>query len=183
MQEEREKRGPSREYTNEAITVYWEAQYCIHTAACLMGLPGVFDSGRRPWIDISQAAADDIAQVVMRCPTGALHFRRHDDGEQETPPPTQRCSRGRTGRCLLGGRSASSTCRAMLCGRILASRSAVAVSRRTSRSATGRIGRSGSRRSRCEMSGVRALVLRAVLSLEYVRWSRSGCGFASGRGV
>jgi len=103
MQEEREKRGPSREYTNEAITVYWEAQYCIHTAACLMGLPGVFDSGRRPWIDISQAAADDIAQVVMRCPTGALHFRRHDDGEQETPPPTQRCSRGRTGRCLLGG--------------------------------------------------------------------------------
>jgi len=86
MQEEREKRGPSREYTNEAITVQWEAQYCIHTAACLMGLPGVFDPGRLPWIDISQAAADDIAQVVMRCPTGALHFRRHDGGEQEVPP-------------------------------------------------------------------------------------------------
>lgn len=86
MQEERQKRGPSREYTNEAITVYWEAQYCIHTAACLMGLPEVFDSGRRPWIDISRAEADDIAQVVMRCPTGALHFRRHDGGEQETAP-------------------------------------------------------------------------------------------------
>jgi uncharacterized Fe-S cluster protein YjdI len=86
VQEERELRGSTRAYTNEEITVYWDAQYCIHTAACLMGLPGVFDSGRRPWIDISQAAADDIAQVVMRCPTGALHFRRHDGGNQEEAP-------------------------------------------------------------------------------------------------
>jgi len=86
VRQEREKRGPSREYANDEVTVYWDAQYCIHTAMCLNGLPGVFDPGRRPWIDTSQAGADDIAEVVMRCPTGALHFKRNDGGKQETPP-------------------------------------------------------------------------------------------------
>ena len=86
MQEERKRRGPSRDYSNEAITVYWDSQYCIHTAACIMGLPDVFDPGRRPWVDISQAEADDIAEVVMQCPTGALHFRRNDGGPQEAAP-------------------------------------------------------------------------------------------------
>ncbi|MEO8457608.1 MAG: (4Fe-4S)-binding protein [Chloroflexota bacterium] len=82
-QEERKKSGVSREYANDAITVFWDAKYCIHTAACINGLPGVFDPQARPWIDISQAAADDIAEVVMRCPTGALHFRRNDGGPEE----------------------------------------------------------------------------------------------------
>jgi hypothetical protein len=51
-----------------------------------MGLPEVFDAARRPWIEIDAADADDIAEVVMRCPTGALHFRRLDGGEHETAP-------------------------------------------------------------------------------------------------
>jgi uncharacterized Fe-S cluster protein YjdI len=85
-EEERKKPGIAREYANERIAVFWEPQYCIHTANCLSGLPGVFDAMRRPWVDISQAEADDIARVVMTCPTGALHFRRLDEGEQEVAP-------------------------------------------------------------------------------------------------
>src|SRR5437899_7214267 len=38
---------------------------------------------RRPWIDLSQADADEVAESVMSCPTGALHFRRLDGGEEE----------------------------------------------------------------------------------------------------
>ena len=72
-----------KEYANEQIVVTWEPAYCIHTANCLNGLPEVFDAWRRPWIEVDKASADDIADVVMRCPTGALHFRRLDGGPEE----------------------------------------------------------------------------------------------------
>jgi uncharacterized Fe-S cluster protein YjdI len=72
-----------KEYRNERIGVTWEPAYCIHAAACLNGLPEVFDALRRPWIDVDAAPADEIADVVMRCPTGALHFERFDGEPQE----------------------------------------------------------------------------------------------------
>ena len=76
-----------KEYVNDAVVVVWEPMYCIHTANCLNGLPAVFDAWRRPWIDVDKASADEIAEVVVSCPTGALHFRRLDGGPQETIPP------------------------------------------------------------------------------------------------
>src|SRR5207302_1891195 len=75
-----------KEYGNERVVVAWEPAYCIHTANCLNGLPKVFDAWRRPWIDVDQASPDEIAEVVMRCPTGALQFRRLDGGPQEPEP-------------------------------------------------------------------------------------------------
>jgi uncharacterized Fe-S cluster protein YjdI/CDGSH-type Zn-finger protein len=75
-----------KEYANDGIVVTWESAYCIHAAACLNGLPQVFDAWRRPWIDVDAASAEEIADVVTRCPTGALHFRRLDDGPQEEAP-------------------------------------------------------------------------------------------------
>lgn len=45
----------------------------------------MFDPKRRPWVDVHAADADAIAQAVLRCPTGALHFARHDGGANETP--------------------------------------------------------------------------------------------------
>lgn len=32
------------------------------------------------------AESDKIAEVIMRCPTGALHFKRADDGPEEIAP-------------------------------------------------------------------------------------------------
>jgi uncharacterized Fe-S cluster protein YjdI/CDGSH-type Zn-finger protein len=75
-----------KEYGNDQIVVTWEPSYCIHAADCLRGLPEVFDSMRRPWIEVDRASADEIADVVMTCPTGALHFRRLDEGAQEPRP-------------------------------------------------------------------------------------------------
>jgi uncharacterized Fe-S cluster protein YjdI len=79
-------RNPDRLYTTDAIQVEWEAKYCIHAARCIMSLPEVFDPRRRPWVDIQAAPADAIAEAVMRCPTGALHFKRLDGGPQEPVP-------------------------------------------------------------------------------------------------
>ncbi|MCH8961853.1 MAG: CDGSH iron-sulfur domain-containing protein [Bacteroidetes bacterium] len=75
-----------RSYEGEDITVTYSVRRCIHAEECVRGLPGVFDPNRRPWIDPDQAAADELAGVVMLCPTGALQFTRKDGGVEEPIP-------------------------------------------------------------------------------------------------
>lgn len=77
-----------KEYWSDEIVVTYDAARCIHAAECLRGLPPVFDTGQRPWIQPANAAADQVAEVVMRCPTGALHFARKDGGPAEPIPAT-----------------------------------------------------------------------------------------------
>jgi CDGSH-type Zn-finger protein/uncharacterized Fe-S cluster protein YjdI len=73
-----------REYHGQAITVRFEPQRCIHVAECLKGLPAVFDVERRPWVSPDAAPPEEVATVILRCPSGALHFVR---GSEE-PLPT-----------------------------------------------------------------------------------------------
>lgn len=75
-----------RLYTGKDIDVSYDARRCIHAAECVRGLPAVFDTGRRPWVQPAGASADAIAEVIAKCPSGALHFTRHDGGAAETPP-------------------------------------------------------------------------------------------------
>jgi uncharacterized Fe-S cluster protein YjdI/CDGSH-type Zn-finger protein len=75
-----------RTYANDRIEVTWEPAFCIHVAECLRGLPAVFDNQRRPWIIVDNGSPGDIGEVIQRCPTGALHFRRLDGGPQEPVP-------------------------------------------------------------------------------------------------
>jgi len=74
-----------RHYADDAIDITYDAHRCIHAAECIRGLPAVFDSGRRPWITPPAASADEIAKVIAKCPSGALHFRRRDGGPEEIP--------------------------------------------------------------------------------------------------
>lgn len=75
----------TREYRTADITVQWYASRCIHSGYCARALHAVFDPRRRPWIDPTAASPDDIATTVLRCPSGALHFVRHDAGAREQP--------------------------------------------------------------------------------------------------
>ena len=77
--------GPQRSYDADGITVHWDSTRCIHTARCLRALPEVFDVRRRPWIDVTAASADAIAEAVEACPTGALRYDRTDGTPGETP--------------------------------------------------------------------------------------------------
>jgi len=83
-----------RVYANDRIAVSWEPGFCIHAAECVRGLPAVFDNQRRPWVIVDNATPDEIGDVIQRCPTGALHFRRVDGGPQE-PVPAQTVVRER----------------------------------------------------------------------------------------
>jgi CDGSH-type Zn-finger protein/uncharacterized Fe-S cluster protein YjdI len=77
-----------RTYETDRIRVHWDSSKCIHTARCLNAAPQVFETGRRPWIDVEAADADAVAGAVERCPSGALWYERLDDapGEQRAQP-------------------------------------------------------------------------------------------------
>ena len=75
-----------KRYEGDGITITWTAERCIHAAECVRGLPAVFDTERRPWIDASGADADAIAAVIDRCPSGALGYERvASDAPVSTP--------------------------------------------------------------------------------------------------
>jgi uncharacterized Fe-S cluster protein YjdI/CDGSH-type Zn-finger protein len=75
-------------YTGARITVFYEGARCRHVAECVRGLPGVFDTRQRPWIQPGAADPEAIAEVVRRCPTGALHYRLEDGPAEHPDAPT-----------------------------------------------------------------------------------------------
>ena len=90
-------------YRTEEVAVTWEPSFCIHVGNCIRGLPRVFDPRDRPWVHVDQAPPEEIAAVVMTCPTGALHFARLDGGPQEQPPGTTTVSVTPNGPLFLHG--------------------------------------------------------------------------------
>lgn len=76
----------NHEYAGTAITVRFDAKRCIHAAKCVRGLPAVFNTKERRWVQVENAGADEVAATVMACPSGALHFERKDGGAAEVAP-------------------------------------------------------------------------------------------------
>lgn len=74
------------EYEGKQISIRYEPKRCIHAAECVKGLPGVFDPDRRPWVDADGGSAQDVVDVVARCPTGALQAERRDGGPTAAEP-------------------------------------------------------------------------------------------------
>lgn len=113
----------AKEYRGERITVTFEAGRCLHAAECVHGAPEVFDLAQRPWVRPGEAAAERVAEVVRRCPSGALQYRMADGTAEEPTRPTE-IVREPDGRLVLrgelrvataGGEARSET-RAVLCG-------------------------------------------------------------------
>jgi uncharacterized Fe-S cluster protein YjdI len=70
--------GATKQYAGDGILVGWEPSRCIHAEECVKGLPGVFDPARRPWIDTSGVSGAELAEVIRRCPSGALTYETVD---------------------------------------------------------------------------------------------------------
>ncbi|WP_407538234.1 (4Fe-4S)-binding protein [Deinococcus radiomollis] len=77
-----------KHYATPEVTVSYDATRCIHVRACVEGLPQVFDPAARPWIRPQNAGAALLAEVVSRCPSGALHavLTAGDGSEQNEQP-------------------------------------------------------------------------------------------------
>ncbi len=71
-------------YKAPGVTVFYDAPRCRHFAECVRGLPMVLNVLARPWIHPGGAAPETVAEVIRRCPSGALHYVL-TDGEPERP--------------------------------------------------------------------------------------------------
>ena len=78
-----------RVYRGDDIEVSFDLDLCVHVAECLRGDRRVFQLARRPWVLPNESEADVVAQVVERCPSGALQYRRLDGGVQEKQSPVR----------------------------------------------------------------------------------------------
>ena len=74
-----------RSYETSELRVRWQPSRCVHSAVCLDALPKVFDTSRRPWVDLSAADAQRIAEAIRACPSGALSYERADGSSGEEP--------------------------------------------------------------------------------------------------
>jgi len=79
----------ARAYTAPGVTLFYDRGRCLHFAECVRGLPQVFDVANRPWIQPQNASADDVAEVVRRCPSGALHYRLEGRPREQPEQPTR----------------------------------------------------------------------------------------------
>ncbi|HET9325438.1 MAG TPA: CDGSH iron-sulfur domain-containing protein [Candidatus Eisenbacteria bacterium] len=75
-------------FEGNGIRVTWSKARCIHSAECVRGLPLVFQPGSHPWVKPDRATAEKIAEIIERCPTGALHYERLDGGRAESATTT-----------------------------------------------------------------------------------------------
>ncbi|GLV99250.1 (4Fe-4S)-binding protein [Streptomyces lavendulae] len=93
--------GP-KAYEGKSVTVTYDSGRCLHAAECVRGLPEAFDTGRRPWIDPDGAGPERVAEVVRRCPSGALQYRLSEGPAEEGDRPTG-VTRSPVGQLVLRG--------------------------------------------------------------------------------
>ena len=63
-----------KDYVGKDVTVSFDPEVCEHAAECVRGLPAVFDTKKRPWIQPDEASAEEVIAQVGRCPSGALRI-------------------------------------------------------------------------------------------------------------
>jgi uncharacterized Fe-S cluster protein YjdI len=68
----------AQSYTNGKITISYDADICTHAGRCVKGLPGVFDTKAKPWINPDGADAEAVEAQVAKCPSRALKFSQND---------------------------------------------------------------------------------------------------------
>jgi uncharacterized Fe-S cluster protein YjdI len=65
-------------YDGPLASVSFDGELCQHSGNCVGGMPSVFNTKKKPWIDPTTLTNDDerdlLAEVVGRCPSGALKF-------------------------------------------------------------------------------------------------------------
>lgn len=66
----------TKTYETDELKVFWRPELCQHSRRCVLGNGKVFDPKRRPWIDLSQAPADEIMSIIDTCPSGALSYEK-----------------------------------------------------------------------------------------------------------
>ena len=59
-------------YSGDRADVVWDGRLCIHYGDCGRAAGDLFVGKRQPWCQPDQSSAEEIRDVLLRCPTGAL---------------------------------------------------------------------------------------------------------------
>lgn len=74
--------------TGRDLTLMFEARRCIHARFCVTGAPTVFLANvQGPWIHPNTMDTERLVDIAHACPSGAIHYRRHDGRPDEAAPP------------------------------------------------------------------------------------------------
>lgn len=65
----------TKEYSNNEITIQWQAEKCKHAGVCVKMLPNVYRPKEKPWLRIENATSDELRNQVSKCPSGALSIK------------------------------------------------------------------------------------------------------------
>ncbi len=76
--------GKAIKYPGETAAVSWHGRLCIHIGECGRAQGDLFVDGRKPWCQPDVASDDEVEEVVLRCPTGALTYEFADGSRAET---------------------------------------------------------------------------------------------------
>jgi uncharacterized Fe-S cluster protein YjdI len=76
-------------YENDKISVSWDSNMCIHSTVCIKNLGKVFDTTKKPWVNVDAGSVDEITHLIDSCPSGALSYRiaNKNKVESENHPP------------------------------------------------------------------------------------------------
>lgn len=69
------------------IDIDFETRRCIHSRHCVLGLPQVFLANTPgEWIKPDATTPERLVAISENCPSGAIRYKRHDGGPQESAP-------------------------------------------------------------------------------------------------
>lgn len=71
-------------YPGKNAEVSWHGRLCIHIGECGRAEGELFVGGRKPWCQPDVASDDEVEEVVLRCPTGALTYDFADGSRAES---------------------------------------------------------------------------------------------------
>jgi len=70
------------------IAIRFRARRCIHARHCVLDAPTVFKANTPgEWIFPDTMPVEDLVDVSLNCPSGAITFTRKDGGREEHAPP------------------------------------------------------------------------------------------------
>ena len=75
------------QYPGKEATVSWHGRLCIHIGECGRAKGELFVGGRDPWCQPDLTSSEEVADVINRCPTGALTVDFADGSGAEQPEP------------------------------------------------------------------------------------------------
>ncbi len=76
-------------YPGKELDITWDRRLCIHIGECGRARNKLFVARREPWCAPDEVSAKDAAEVVCRCPAGALSYVSHTDAVPDEQPPAE----------------------------------------------------------------------------------------------